>query len=84
MRRSRFSRARNGDVLGSMDVVNVWMMLDAEVVVDGRPARVLRIVSFGEVVELEVDDDGSKDTKVNAGYVVIARVPDTMGPSSAR
>jgi len=55
-------------------VVSVCMMLDAEVVVDGRPAMEVRTESFAPEVELELGAAGRRDTKVMLGYVVCSSV----------
>ena len=62
---------------GKTDVVNVWMMEEAEVVVDGGPAILFNTHSLGEDVELECELDGRRDKKVMEGNVVLSRVCDT-------
>jgi hypothetical protein len=57
--RSRFSRARNADVRGRIEVVISWRIAEVEVVVEGGPERVLMMESFGD----EPLDPGRRETK---------------------
>jgi len=55
-------------------VVRVWMMLEAEVVVDGRPEMDVRTESLAPDVELVLGEPGRRETNVILGYVVCNNV----------
>lgn len=55
-------------------MVSVWMIDEADVLVEGGPAIEVNIDSLGDVVEFEFGLVGNSEQKLSEGYVVTRRV----------